>query len=141
MDGLLNLLNLYAKENQHELGLSQYLQVFQNHQSFASRSDDSNIVEVNDAVSIINAKLNNPDSRWISAIEILVVQFLKKELLFRIEGALLLDTLIPQSGTNVFTANCISWIQQCMKMLQGPQKMEQGMTACVVIGSWHIIII
>ena len=76
MEGILNLLNLYSEEKQPQLELTQYLQIFQNHQSFGSRNDNSNCAEINQAVSIINAKLNNADSRYnfLSNFEIFIIK-------------------------------------------------------------------
>lgn len=45
----------------------------------------------------------------------------------------MLDVLVTQCRTEVFTSNCTSWIQQVMKVLQGPSRIEGGTMACNVL--------
>jgi len=64
MDGLLNLLPLYTDENneEKELSLGQFIETCRIHQSF-TESDSEQSVHSH-ALGIINAKLNNADSRY-----------------------------------------------------------------------------
>ncbi|EFX80838.1 hypothetical protein DAPPUDRAFT_303887 [Daphnia pulex] len=112
MDGLLNLLPLYTESVEGEHNLGQFLETCRAHQSFGELV--ANEIDLNHAVGVINAKLNNPDSRT--------------------EGALLLDVVITQCGTDTFTSNCVLWTQQVMRLLHGPSKVNVGPTACKVLG-------
>nr|CAH0109261.1 unnamed protein product [Daphnia galeata] len=112
MDGLLNLLPLYTDSVEGEHNLGQFLETCRAHQSFGELV--ANEIDLNHAVGVINSKLNNPDSR--------------------IEGALLLDVVITQCGTDTFTSNCVLWTQQVLRLLQGPSKISVGRTACKVLG-------
>lgn len=51
----------------------------------------------------------------------------------RVIGALILDSLVDQCGTVIFTDHCVSWTQQVVKLLTGPDKMENGPVACSVL--------
>lgn len=52
----------------------------------------------------------------------------------RVEGTLLLDVIITQCGTDIFTSNCVSWTQQVMRLLHGTSKTCVGHIACAVLG-------
>ena len=63
MDGLLNLLPLYTEEKskEKELSLGQFIETCRIHQSFTETDSELNVHS--HALGIINAKLNNADSR------------------------------------------------------------------------------
>jgi len=65
MDGLLNLLPLYTEEksNEKELSLDQFIETCRIHQSFTETDSASEQSVHSHALGVINAKLNNAESR------------------------------------------------------------------------------
>lgn len=61
MDGLLNLLPLYTESVEGEHNLWHFLETCKTHQSFGELV--ANETDMNYTVGVINAKLNNPNSR------------------------------------------------------------------------------
>lgn len=112
MDGLLNLLPLYTESVEGEHNLWQFLETCKSHQSFGELV--ANETDLNHAVGVINGKLNNPNTRA--------------------EGVLLLEVVITQCGTDMFTSNCVLWTQQVMRLLHGPTKRTVGQNVFKVLG-------
>lgn len=134
MEGLLNLLPLYSDDIEAEHNLGKFLETCRTHQSFGEFVAKDK--EIDHAVKIVNAKLNSAETRFVWN---LVHLYFCSCILFdlnccRVEGTLLLDVIITQCGTDIFTSNCVSWTQQVMRLLHGTSKTCVGHIACAVLG-------
>ena len=134
MDGLLNLLPLYTESLEGEHNLGQYLETCRTHQSFGQVG--ANEKDLNHVVSVINSKLNTTEYRLLFIFIQLFLCKIYLSTLCRGEGTLLLDVLVTQCGTDIFTTNCVSWTQQVMRLLNGPTKISTSPIACRVLGEY-----
>ena len=131
MAGLLTLMNVYTNDVEVEHNLGHYLESCRTHMSFDHVSATEQ--EVRQAVNSVNAKLRKKDTKYV-LLRSLFLNVLNFPFVRRVEGALLLDVIISQCGTDTFTSNCVFWTQQVMSLLQGDNRTHVAPTACRVLG-------
>lgn len=97
---MLSLFEIVAHSNCDGVLLQTFLKTCTEHQAFVNKAP----VILQSVVANINGKLNSTSTRY--------------------DGLLLLKTFLPQCPVEIFGKNVISWIQQCLKSIDGRQNKQ-----------------